>query len=92
MELGLGAELPNGLPPVLIIADGTLDGWQSYPECVAGQPDTPIDDEIEGDLLQYSSGTTGRPKGIKRALPHLPPSEVPGLMSALVSFCTALIR
>ena len=63
-----------------------LDGWQSYPECVAEQPDTPIDDEIEGDLLQYSSGTTGRPKGIKRALPHVPPSEVPGLMSALVSF------
>ena len=83
---GLGAELPNGLPPVLLIADGQLEGWQSYPECVAAQPDTPIDDEIEGDLLQYSSGTTGRPKGIKRALPHLPPSEVPGLMSALVSF------
>lgn len=83
---GLGAELPNGLPPVLLIADGQLDGWQSYPECVAGQPDTPIGDEIEGDLLQYSSGTTGRPKGIKRALPHLPPAEVPGLMAALVSF------
>ncbi|KMO72398.1 acyl-CoA synthetase [Mycolicibacterium chubuense] len=83
---GLAAELPGGLPPVRIIADGTLDGWQSYPECVAGQPDTPIDDEIEGDLLQYSSGTTGRPKGIKRALPHVPPSESPGLMAALVSF------
>ncbi|PRC44648.1 acyl-CoA synthetase, partial [Mycobacterium sp. ITM-2017-0098] len=83
---GLGAELPRGLPPVLVIADGQLDGWQSYPECVEGQPDTPINDEIEGDLLQYSSGTTGRPKGIKRALPHLPPAEVPGLMSALVSF------
>lgn len=83
---GLGAELPHGLPPVLLIADGELDGWQSYPECVADQPDTPIDDEIEGDLLQYSSGTTGRPKGIKRALTHLPPAEVPGLMAALVSF------
>ncbi|AFM15017.1 acyl-CoA synthetase (AMP-forming)/AMP-acid ligase II [Mycolicibacterium chubuense NBB4] len=83
---GLGAELPGGLPAVRIIADGQLDGWQSYPECVAGQPDTPIEDEIEGDLLQYSSGTTGRPKGIKRALPHVPPSESPGLMSALVSF------
>lgn len=83
---GLAAELPNGLPPVRIIADGALDGWQSYPECVAGQPDTPIDDEVEGDLLQYSSGTTGRPKGIKRALPHVPPSESPGLMAALVSF------
>ncbi|BBZ26197.1 acyl-CoA synthetase [Mycolicibacterium madagascariense] len=84
----LEAELPGGLPPVLLVADADLDGWQRYPECVAAQPVTPIDDEIEGDLLQYSSGTTGRPKGIKRALPHLPPSEVPGLMAALVGFWT----
>ncbi|MCK0177162.1 MULTISPECIES: fatty-acid--CoA ligase FadD4 [Mycobacteriaceae] len=83
---GLVAELPNGLPPVRLIADADLDGWVRYPEGVADQPDTPIDDEIEGDLLQYSSGTTGRPKGIKRELPHLPPSEVPGLMAALVGF------
>jgi long-chain acyl-CoA synthetase len=93
---GLGAELPKGLPAVLIVVDGVessetgassqLNGWQSYPECVAEQPDTPIADEIEGDLLQYSSGTTGRPKGIKRALPHVPPAEAPGLMAALVAF------
>ncbi|MCW2518984.1 MAG: acyl-CoA synthetase (AMP-forming)/AMP-acid ligase [Mycobacterium sp.] len=83
---GLDAELPSGLPAVLLIVDGELDGWRRYPECVADQPVTPIPDEIEGDLLQYSSGTTGRPKGIKRALPHLPPSEVPGLMSALIGF------
>ena len=82
----LGEHLPNGLPDLLIIADGQLDGWLRYPECVADQPDTPIDDEIEGDLLQYSSGTTGRPKGIKRELPHLPPSEAPGMMTMLVSF------
>ena len=69
-----------------MIADDDLDGWQRYPECVADQPDTPIDDEIEGDLLQYSSGTTGRPKGIKRELPHVPPAEAPGMMSALVGF------
>ncbi len=66
--------------------DGDLEGWQSYPECVADQPVTPIDDEIEGDLLQYSSGTTGRPKGIKRALTHQTPAEVPGLMAALIGF------
>lgn len=81
----LAEHLPKGLPGLLLIADGDLDGWQRYPECVADQPDTPIDDEIEGDLLQYSSGTTGRPKGIKRPLPHLPPAEVPGLMAMLVS-------
>jgi acyl-CoA synthetase (AMP-forming)/AMP-acid ligase II len=83
---GLGDHLPKGLPKVLLIADGDLDGWVRYPDGVADRPDTPIDDEIEGDLLQYSSGTTGRPKGIKRELPHLPPSEVPGLMAMLVSF------
>ncbi|AKK25644.1 fatty-acid--CoA ligase FadD4 [Mycobacterium sp. EPa45] len=83
---GLGAELPDGLPKLLVIVDGELDGWQAYPDCVADLPTTPISDEIEGDLLQYSSGTTGRPKGIKRELPHLPPSEAPGLMSALVGF------
>ena len=87
---GLAQHLPGGLPELLMIActdaQPDLPGWDRYPECVAGQPDTPIDDEIEGDLLQYSSGTTGRPKGIKRELPHLPPSEVPGMMSALVGF------
>ncbi len=82
----LESELPQGLPGVRMIADDDLDGWLRYPECVAGQPSTPIDDETEGDLLQYSSGTTGRPKGIKRELPHVHPSEAPGLMSALVGF------
>src|SRR6478735_9808986 len=75
---GLDAELPGGLPQLLVIAGDDLDGWHRYPECVADEPDTPIDDEIEGDLLQYSSGTTGRPKGIKRQLPHVHPSEAPG--------------
>ena len=83
---GLGDELPNGLPEVLLVSDGELEGWQSYPQAVADQPDTPIADEIEGDLLQYSSGTTGRPKGIKRELPHVPPAEYPGMMAALVGF------
>ncbi|MCV7056000.1 fatty-acid--CoA ligase FadD4 [Mycolicibacterium gilvum] len=93
---GLGAELPNGLPQLLLVAGaelsatsasgGDVDGWQRYPECVADKPDTPIADEIDGDLLQYSSGTTGRPKGIKRELPHLPPAEVPGMMAMLVEF------
>ncbi len=85
----LAEHLAGGLPDLLMLADtggADLPGWQCYPECVADQPDTPIDDEIEGDLLQYSSGTTGRPKGIKRELPHVSPAEAPGMMSALVGF------
>src|SRR4030081_872134 len=67
----LANHLPNGLPKFLMIDDDELDGWGGHPECVSGQPVTPISDELEGDLLQYSSGTTGRPKGIRRELPHL---------------------
>jgi long-chain acyl-CoA synthetase len=82
---GLAEHLPNGLPTVLLTT-GDLDGWATYPDAVADLPTTPIEDERDGDLLQYSSGTTGRPKGIKRDLPHLAPSEVPGMMAGLVSF------
>jgi long-chain acyl-CoA synthetase len=82
----IAEHLPGGLPDLLMIADDDLNDWQCYPECVAQQPDTPIEDEREGDLLQYSSGTTGRPKGIKRELPHVSPAEAPGMMSALVEF------
>jgi fatty-acyl-CoA synthase len=72
------------LPDLLMIADDDLDGWQRYPECVAEYPSTPIDDELEGDLLQYSSGTTGRPKGIRRELPHVKPADNPNILSALL--------
>jgi fatty-acyl-CoA synthase len=81
---GIGQYLPAGLPDLLMIADDDLDGWLRYPECVAHQPDTPIANESEGDLLQYSSGTTGRPKGIRRELMHVPPDEAPNMLRPLL--------
>jgi fatty-acyl-CoA synthase len=81
----LANHLPRGLPDVLMTADHDMDGWLRYPECVADQPVTPIEDEREGELLQYSSGTTGRPKGIKRELTGLAPSETSTAISPLLS-------
>jgi long-chain acyl-CoA synthetase len=51
-----------------------LPGWQSYDDVVGTYPTERVADEVEGDLLQYSSGTTGRPKGIKRPLSLAPMS------------------
>ena len=79
----LGAHLGEGLPALRMIADDDLEGWQRYPECVAKCPSTPVADEREGDLLQYSSGTTGRPKGIVRQLTHVTPAEAPMLLAPL---------
>src|SRR6202048_2109772 len=82
---GLAEHLSDGLPELLLIADDDLDGWQRYPELVEDQPSEPIADETEGDLLQYSSGTTGRPKGIRRGLAHVAPAEAPNMVMPLMT-------
>jgi long-chain acyl-CoA synthetase len=46
-----------------------------FEAAVARFPDTPIADEWLGTAMLYSSGTTGRPKGILRPLPPNPPSQ-----------------
>ena len=48
---------------------------RGYQQAVAGFPTTPIPDESLGIAMLYSSGTTGRPKGILRPLPICPPAE-----------------
>jgi acyl-CoA synthetase (AMP-forming)/AMP-acid ligase II len=51
-----------------LMLDGAAEGWEPYESVVAPLPTSPIDDECEGDFMLYSSGTTGRPKGIQRPL------------------------
>ena len=49
---------------------GAIAGFASWEDAVAAMPATPIADQTAGQGMLYSSGTTGRPKGIIRdALP-----------------------
>jgi long-chain acyl-CoA synthetase len=68
-----------------LVADGPGDGdrFVNLDAAVATFPATPIADEWLGTPMLYSSGTTGRPKGILRPLPDNPPSEPLPLYSFL---------
>lgn len=55
----------------------TLEVGDSFDAAMEGESAEPIEDAEEGQLLLYSSGTTGRPKGILRPLPGCGPGEGP---------------
>lgn len=62
------------------IMDGECDGYLSLNKELSGYSGSPLANEMRGQFMFYSSGTTGRPKGILRNQPSAPMSE--GLASA----------
>ena len=49
---------------------GAIPGYGSYEETIAAAPGTPLADQPRGATMLYSSGTTGRPKGVRPSLPE----------------------
>lgn len=54
-----------------LMLDGATEGFESYEEQVASMPTSPLDEQPLGEAMLYSSGTTGKPKGIRRPLSGL---------------------
>jgi long-chain acyl-CoA synthetase len=55
-----------------VSVSGRLPGFEPYEEVLASESSEPLADEREGQEMLYSSGTTGRPKGVRKPLSGLP--------------------
>jgi len=64
------SQLADKIPNVAtrLMVNGTAEGYDAYEDKVSSYPAEPISDEMTGEAMLYSSGTTGRPKGIKLTL------------------------
>jgi long-chain acyl-CoA synthetase len=67
------------------VVDGPRDGFGDYLAGRDQQPETPIADESSGSPMLYSSGTTGRPKGVKFALSDAAIHDLDGLTALATS-------
>jgi long-chain acyl-CoA synthetase len=76
-----------GLPPGSRLGVGEIDGFASFEALRAAQSvDDPADRTV-GDVMNYTSGTTGNPKGVFRPLSGLSPEEAAlGLSGILFLF------
>jgi long-chain acyl-CoA synthetase len=92
--LALALDLPKVCPKVkrwlVANSDATElpQPFESLESALAVEPSTPIPDERLGVGMLYSSGTSGRPKGIYRRFPDV----APGIETGRMAFVGKLFR
>jgi long-chain acyl-CoA synthetase len=57
----------------LFAVGGEIAGFRAYDDLKEGQPTSMPTDRQSGLVMNYTSGTTGRPKGVRRSLPGVEP-------------------
>jgi long-chain acyl-CoA synthetase len=79
-----GLDEPLSKLEIRLSVGGDLPGFDRFEDAIAGESADPLPDRLEGLPMLYSSGTTGRPKGVKPALTRDPLGTGDGL--------TAMVR
>ena len=66
----VAADMPRYAPNchTWLALNGAVEGYEDYHTAIQRYPAEPLAEEPLGSFMLYSSGTTGRPKGIKRPL------------------------
>ena len=92
----LAADLVSAAPSlrILLSAGAACGPFASMDAAIDDEPHEPFGDEAEGGFMFYSSGTTGRPKGILRPLagePFNTPLMIEQMMAGLFGFDTTSV-
>jgi len=72
------------VPAEVRLAHGTIAGFRSFAELLDAQPTTLPEDRATGAAMHYTSGTTGKPKGVKRPLNDMDPDTSAELFTFLL--------
>jgi long-chain acyl-CoA synthetase len=64
------------LPEARFAVGEKVPGWRRYSELRDNQPGHPPEHRTAGTIMGYTSGTTGRPKGVRRPLHEVSPEQV----------------
>jgi len=86
-QIAVDAAEQAALDPDRRFAVGAVEGFRDVNDLVADQPSTRPSEPRAGEVMLYTSGTTGRPKGIRRPLsgadPEAAVTPMAGLMSSI---------
>ena len=78
-------DLPGLCPGVQrwLMVDGAVEAYEDYAQAISTFPTENLSEEPAGTFMLYSSGTTGRPKGILKPLPKALASDENNVIGAL---------
>ncbi|GAA3507704.1 long-chain acyl-CoA synthetase [Streptosporangium album] len=82
---GLRGVTESGIAPDRVFAFGQVEGVRPVSDLTAEQPAGTPADRTAGAAMHYTSGTTGRPKGVRRPLSGLDPDDAAEMMTFLLS-------
>ena len=73
-----------------LMMDDVIDGYGSYEQALAAASAEPLADRVAGTDMLYSSGTTGRPKGVLSAYDAVPIEEAESIVAMMCVLLLAM--
>jgi long-chain acyl-CoA synthetase len=84
-DVAAAAAAEAGVAAAGRIGVGVVQGFAAFDAVLEGQPATRPEGRLAGQFMQYTSGTTGRPKAVQRSTPALDPDQMAALLAPNLS-------